>query len=367
MKPGNPWNSTQKSQSFQFPSFNNNPKKKEDVNHKLFPLAVFIMGIVSCYTTALGLEPMLDNLVLSYAMAIALSIFLVAIALQFPKSYQNRNQGRLIMGYSMVAIFSVLLNFNAIYGVFSSEKLLYEELKENKSRLTALTVKSKQALDNHFQAQQVKEELDQAMGLLEEERSNPYDTGYGRKARKINQEAVIPLKAKWANIQTKFTPSIRKIDSLSADAQTRIDAALASENIKEYKQAVDVSIDAYTQIGDLTSSMIEDGSFSYAPIAFQHRDVGNLNHSLWTLGHLGEMEGRQVSAVLVSLLLAILIDFIVLFVLILLHKPGAAPVKETEKKEQDSSRISFKEKSAAILPETSPSSSIYAFRSKPNR
>ncbi|MCB0836925.1 MAG: hypothetical protein KDD99_09715 [Bacteroidetes bacterium] len=363
MKSGNPWNSAQKSQSFSFPSFQNDSKKKAEFNHPLFPIAVFIMGIVSCYTTALGLEPMLDNLVLSYAMAIALSIFMVAIALQFPKSYQNKTQGRLIVGYSMVAIFSVLLNFNAIYGIFSSEKLLYEELKENKSRLTALAVKSKEALDQHFQAQKVKEELDQAMGLLEEERTNPYDTGYGQKARRINQEAVIPLKAKWANIQSKFNPSIRKIDSLTTHAHTVIDEALASQNFKEYKNAVDVSIDAYTQVGDLTSSMIDDGSFSYEPITFQHRDVGNLNHSLWTLGHLGEMEGRQVSAVLVSLLLAVLIDFIVLFVLILLHKPGAETKKE--EKEETSGRVTFKDKPGAIQVETSPTNSIYAFRKNP--
>ena len=208
MKSSNPWNSPKKkTKSFSSNLFEKS-EKKGGFDHPLFPIAVFIMGIVSCYTTALGLEPMLNNLVLSYAMAIALSIFMVAIALQFPKSYENGTQGRLILGYTMVAIFSVLLNFNAIYGIFSSEKLLYEELKENKSRLTALTVKSKEALDDHFQAQKVKEELDQAMGLLEEEKTNPYDTGYGRKARRINQEAVIPLKAKWATIQSKYNPSI---------------------------------------------------------------------------------------------------------------------------------------------------------------
>ena len=83
----------------------------------LFPVAVFIMGIVSCYTTATGIYPMLNNWILSYAPAIALSVFMVAIALRIPQAYREGNQVKLIMGYIFVASFSVLLNFNAIYGM----------------------------------------------------------------------------------------------------------------------------------------------------------------------------------------------------------------------------------------------------------
>ena len=153
-----------------------------------------------------------------------------------------------------------------------------------------------------------------------------------------------------------------RIDSVSTQAQAEIDAALASADFKEYKNAVDVSIDAYTEIGDLTSSMIDDGSFTYEPLAFQHRDVGNLNHSLWTLGHLGEMEGRQVSAVLVSLLLAILIDFIVLFVLILLNKPAVKTKEETKDEKEGSKRIKFNSKEGKIQTSPAGNESIYAYR-----
>ena len=127
----------------------------ETKNIDLFPIAVFIMGIVSCYTTATGLMPMLDNWILSYATAIALSVFMVAIALRIPKAYKEGNQTKLILGYIFVASFSVLLNFNAIYGVFTSEKLLYEELKENKSQLTAVTVSAKSALDTYFDTREI--------------------------------------------------------------------------------------------------------------------------------------------------------------------------------------------------------------------
>lgn len=346
----------------------NSPEtENENATHPLFPLAVFIMGIVSCYTTALGLEPMLNNIVLSYAMAFALSIFMIAIALQFPKSYKNGTQNRLVLGYSMVAIFSVLLNFNAIYGIFTAEKLLYEELKENRKSLMALKVSAEESLDEFFDAKETERKLKEAKALLAEEKTNPRDYGYGVKARKLNKETVIPLQAKYDNIQTKYKPLIEEIDTVASFALTTIDEALAKEDFREYRKAVDVSIDAYTTIGTKTSNMITDSSFAYTPLTFQHRDVGHLNHSLWSLGHLGQMEGKQASALIVSLLLAILIDFIVLFVLVMLHKPGKlekeAAKKEEKELEETNARQSFKNnpKTNKYQPVEKPN--IYAKRS----
>lgn len=350
---------------------NANELEAEGATHPLFPLAVFIMGIVSCYTTALGLEPMLDNLILSYAMAFALSIFMVAIALQFPKSYQNGTQNRLILGYSMVAIFSVLLNFNAIYGIFTAEKLLYDELKANRQKLTALQVSAEEALDEHFDAQETRQQLQEAMALLEEEKTNPNDYGYGTKARTINKESVIPLQAKMDIIQTKYEPLVTEIDTTVSNALSTIDEALASENVGLYRKAVDASIDAYTTVGTKTANLIGDSTFAYEPLEFQHRDVGHLNHSLWSLAHLGKMEGKEVSALLVSLLLAILIDFIVLFVLVLLHKPGK--VEEEAAEEAETAAAAAKGKPArqsfAHKPATGPQApveqkQIYAKRSR---
>lgn len=318
-----------------------NQPEEGNSQHPLFPVAVFIMGIVSCYTTAVGLQPMLDNLMLSYAMAIALSIFMVAIALQMPRAYQEGIHMRFILGYSLVAIFSVLLNFNAIYGVFSAEKLLYEELKDNKNQLTSIRVEARESLDFYFDANETRQKLAEAKALLEEEKTNPRDFGYGTKARKINTEAVIPLQAKLAAIESRYDPAVKQIDSLHTHASLIIDSALAAKSIPAYREAVDVSIDAYAQIGQMTSSLVGKEAFEFEPLEFQHRDVGQLNHSLWTIGHLDEMSGKEVSAVLVSLLLAILIDFIVLFVLVLLHKPGKKPEKEEEDQPTEPARASF--------------------------
>ncbi|GEM_PF-3546526 len=344
---------------------NDTDTENEGATHPLFPLAVFIMGIVSCYTTALGLEPMLNNIVLSYAMAFALSIFMIAIALQFPKSYKNGTQGRLVLGYSMVAIFSVLLNFNAIYGIFTAEKLLYDELKDNKKRITALSMQAQESLDKFFDAKETERKLNEAMALLAEEKTNPRDYGYGQKARKLNTETVIPLQAKLNNIKTKYDPLMTEIDTTTAFAISTIDHALATEDFRSYRKAVDVSIDAYTTIGTKTTNLIDDGSFSFEPLTFQHRDVGHLNHSLWSLAHLGDMEGKQASALVVSLLLSFLIDFIVLFVLVLLHKPGKVE-KKTEEEEQDTSqtatRQSFKNNPQAQKQQPVASQNIYAKR-----
>lgn len=288
----------------------------------LFPIAVFIMGIVSCYTTAVGLYPMLGNWVLSYATAFALSTFMVAIALRIPKAYLDGNQYKLIAGYIFVALFSVLLNFNAIFGVFSSEKLLYEELKNAKQELTAIEIKAQEALDAHFGAVETQRKLDEARAMLEEETTNRVDPGYGQNAREINQEKVIPLRAELAAIRAKYDPLTQQIDTVVSSAITRIDQALASEDLASYRKAVDYSVDAYNQVGISTQNLIGSDNFTYQPLAFQHRDVGNLNHSLWTVMNLHKLDGKQASSVIVSLLLSFLIDFIVLFVLVMINRPG---------------------------------------------
>ncbi len=331
---------------------------------RLFPIAVWIMGIVSCYTTAVGLQPMLNSLVLSYAMAVALSLFLISIALQFPKAYRLGIQTRYILGYSFVAIFSVLLNFNAIYGVFTAEKLLYQELKENKSRLTALQAEAKNALDNHFSTTDLEENLFTARARLEEEKTNPRDFGYGKKARKINTEEVIPLSAQLETLKKLHAPLIHRIDSIVSNAQIAIDEALTSKDLLQYREAVDKSVDAYTFVGELTQNTVSDSAFQYQPIQFNHRDVGNLNHSLWTLGSLPNMEGRQASAVFVSLLLAFLIDFIVLFVLTILHhqvdpKEYSKPSDNIMSEENNSAPSTFSPFESRPEPGTS---SIYASR-----
>ncbi|MEM7375018.1 MAG: hypothetical protein AAF587_40870 [Bacteroidota bacterium] len=348
------------------PSFNLLDELPKPGQMDLFPIAVFIMGIVSCYTTAVGLQPMLNSLVLSYAMAIALSIFLVAIALRIPMAYKSGDQRKLILGYTLVALFSVLLNFNAIYGVFTSEKLLYEELKNNKSALTAMQVQARESLEQHFNASDIQRQLKEAEALLEEEKTNPNNRGYGEIARKLNKETVIPLQAQLANIQAKYVPTMHRIDSVVQHAQTGIDAALASGEIRQYRQAVDQSIDAHTYVAESTENIVGKEAFAYQPLVFQHRDVGNLNHSLWTIINLHTLSGSQTAAVLVSLLLAILIDFIVLFVLVLINRPEKEEdVETTEQNISLGAHTSFSHPSTPVAEEAQERhSSIYAIRKK---
>jgi hypothetical protein len=291
------------------------------------------MGIVSCYTTAVGLYPMLGNWVLSYATAFALSVFMVAIALRIPKAYEEGTQGRMIAGYIFVALFSVLLNFNAIYGVFSAEKLINEELKENKTELTAIQTRAVEALDSHFGAVETERKLQEARALLKEETTNNVDPGYGEKAREINKDLVIPLQAKLVEIRTKYNPTVRRIDSVVSAAQATTHQALEAKDITLYREAVDRSIDAHSQVGEMTQNLVGEDQFSYEPMTFQHRDVGNLNHSLWTVANLHRLEAKQASSVIVSLLLSFLIDFIVLFVLVMINRPGKGDLNQEEQAE----------------------------------
>ena len=88
-------------------SFQKTPPQEapETKQSALFNLAIIIMGTVSCYTTAMGLEPMLGSRVFSIAVAAALSLIMVAIALQLPKAFQENRQAGMILSYVFCRFF----------------------------------------------------------------------------------------------------------------------------------------------------------------------------------------------------------------------------------------------------------------------
>jgi len=293
-------------------------KQQHQPNDYLFSAAVVLMAAVSCFTTAKGIEPMLNNTILSWAVALALSIFMMAIALQFPRAYREGRQRQMIMRYSAVALFSVLLNFNAIYGSFTQEKLLYDEVNEKRNLVEQIATSAEDQINNKYGLTNTRRAYEEAKVAYENEVSNPGRSGHGKIAQGLYEEMTL-AEGKLQATEEELESTLTIVETEKNRSLQAIDSALAAEDPALYRNAIDVAIKGYNEIGSVVSTKLGEDSFQYEKIDFVHRDSGNLNHSLWTISQLFNMEGRQATAVLVSLLLSILIDFIVLFVLVLTH------------------------------------------------
>lgn len=303
------------------------PKPEEHKQSALFNLAIIIMGTVSCYTTAMGLEPMLGSQIFSIAVAAALSLIMVAIALQLPKAYQDNRQAGMIVSYVFVASFSVLLNYNFIFGKFSSEKILYKEMEEHKMALSDLMQKGETALKKHYNLEGLATEAKEKRTIADEEFQNNVNPGKGAIHREKDQTARIAENILTAN-QESFNELLAPLKLDADSVMTATSLAMGQSNWKAYSATIPFITTAYNKIGSKFASKLPD--FKYDQRRFENRDIGQLSHSLGSI-FSSKKNGGDPFAVMVALILAILIDFIILFAIIVLNRPASADLKKAKK------------------------------------
>lgn len=316
------------SNSFEKENTSNPPEQKQSA---LFNLAIIIMGVVSCYTTAMGLEPMLGSRIFSIAVAAALSLVMIAIALQLPKAYKENRQVGMILSYVFVASFSVLLNYNFIFGKFSSEKILYKELEEHKMALAGLIQKGETEMKSHYQLESLASLAKEKRTVADEEFQNNVNPGKGQIHREKDQAARIAenkLKASQESYSTLLSPIQEEADSVMVVSSS----ALAQSNWEAYSATIPYVTTAYNKIGSKLSSKLPD--FTYESRRFVNRDIGQLSHSLGSI-FSSQKNGGDSFAVIVALILAILIDFIILFAIIVLNRPSTAHLQKSKKQKSN--------------------------------
>lgn len=293
----------------------------------LFNLAIIIMGTVSCYTTAMGLEPMLGSRVFSIAVAAALSLIMVAIALQLPKAFQENRQAGMILSYVFVASFSVLLNYNFIFGKFSSEKILYKELESHKDALSDLIQKGETAAKSHYKIETLTAAAEEKRTIANEEYQNNVQPGKGKIHRQKDQAARLAesqLKTNQDNYLAFITPINEDIDSIL----TNTTEAMGQADWATYSDMIPIVTTAYNKIGSKLNSQLPE--FTHENRRFENRDIGQLSHSLGSM-FSAKKNGGDPFAVVVALVLAILIDFIILFAIIVLNRPAPSENKKSKK------------------------------------
>ena len=116
-----------------------------------------------------------------------------------------------------VASFSVLLNYNFIFGKFSSEKILYKELEAHKDALSDLIQKGETAAKSHYEIEKLTIDAQEKRTIANEEFQNNVKPGKGKIHRQKDQIARLAeskFETNQANYLAFITPINEDIDSV---------------------------------------------------------------------------------------------------------------------------------------------------------
>ena len=295
-------------------------KQTKKQNNTLFRIAVIGMSILSGYTTAMGAIP-LFGFILSIGLAVVLSILLVALALRLPDAYEANQHRPIIWGYFAVAMISILFNFNYLYGKFAAEDLLYSELNEKKELLDDMRINAKNSKDKELKIVSLSKRIEELKTKIEYELKNhpdPTERGAGSRWRGAVDEKE-KLDIEYAGKIKTHQVFYDKIEE-AAIAVDEINIAQQSQDLVQYRSAIENSVDKYNEL----SKEIRGGS-SFEPhpksVKFIHKDIGKLDHSIWTLFNFFRFSGRQISSIFVALSISAMIDLVVLFVIAVVSRP----------------------------------------------
>lgn len=294
-------------------------KNKKESSLGIFQIAIVVMGLVSCYTTTLGLIPMLQNQIISLLLAAALSLFMISIAFYLPQAYRNGTEKMAIWGYVAVALFSVLLNYNYIFGAFSAEKLLYAELTSHRDALSEMVSTAEGILEKDVEELEL--QVAQLLASRDEEAENNLTPGKGPIYREKDQK----YRAKSSELEAKSGQVISELKNAKEESSAAIEVINKSMDLADpeaYRLAIPEAIRIYNKIASELMADLEGIEFDKR--RFVNKDVGQLSHSMHSIA---TMFGRDQNAALIfgSLLLAFLIDFVVLFAIVVINRSTAKP------------------------------------------
>lgn len=298
--------------------------------HKLsgsFRLAVLIMSAISAVTTALGAIDLFGD-IMAWALAIGISVLLVALAFAMPEAYQNGRHVRLILGYTFIALISVLFNFNYIYGKFASEDLLYAELQDKRELVDVLEIKALSSMDKKLGVEELRNDIKRYDEVMKREEVHPVpgESGKGPRYADAAMKKQLALEKLNVGLTTKGE-YYQKIESASMAIKQVIDSVLESGgNIQEYKTGIETSVTGYNELRNYVQR--EFPELVIEPFKFINKDIGKLNHTLWSFTQMGNLSGKQVASLLLAMVIAIAIDFVVLFVLAVVNSAHKQDYKD---------------------------------------
>ncbi|WP_367391325.1 hypothetical protein [Lewinella sp. LCG006] len=292
----------------------------------LLSLAVVIMGTISCYTTAVGVAPMLGNKFFAYFIAVALSLFMIVIALNLPAAETKSRKRGIIAAYAVVALFSILLNFNAIYGISNADTLLYDEINEKRDALVTLSSTAIKDINDKYQVDEWQRQVDDATEQMELEKLTPGEEGCGPKCRAIYRNKLLPAEGKLTAAKREAARHIPKVQNLlSSIYPDQINAIIESDNPRKIDGGIETIIQVYQNIAREIEPITGK---TYPTLVYKDRGIGNLSHTVSTIFSFSERNAQGKAAIFISLLISFIIDFLILFVILFLSPKVEIAPKE---------------------------------------
>jgi hypothetical protein len=302
--------------------------KKEELKKtdNLLYFSVFILAIISAYTTAEGFMLVWNTtnfigMIIAWAFAIAVSSFLVFASLKVSEYLRQGKAAALIFTFFLFAMISMFFNFNSIYGKFVTKDIYIDELKQIKVKLAGLEVNGLNAVDEFYGFSKYEKKVD-SLG----KKADAENTNVLRPGKWVRYQGFVDQKtdasAQFAQAKEKYTEVKNKFSSELTKLNAKIDSTILLVKEKDYAIVLDESFGKYNELGMIVKNI--NPKYDFKP-ATRTSNAGKPDFALQSLvkffsGDETLTSKERVSIVLASLL-SFLLDFPLFIALVILHMP----------------------------------------------
>lgn len=286
-------------------------KKHSNSNTRyLLLFAAFVLGVISIYFTGEGFKIILgvekvSDIIIAWGFAMAIGAILIYCSLNIGNYVNNNNYIPLIVVFTLFALLSLFFNFNSIYGKFTSDDLLIQNVDRLKSKIQVTRTTTQNAFDTLFQVSYYAQKLDSLQKELKREEKDRERPGRGIIYRSISLQ-IPPIEAEYNARKTKLKESLTPIRKLLNASEKYLD----EQNKEIYKDNFLSAIQKYNESIAIANSLIP--SLQFKNFTFEE-DSKRPDYALQLLIRFitfdDTLKNSELSYILLSLFIGFLIDF----------------------------------------------------------
>ena len=222
-----------------------------------------------------------------------------------------------ILFYIVLALFSVFLNFNAIYQNIDGENLLEEELSDVRIQLIGIQQKAIKSVDDLYDYSKTSSELDSLENELKREVSHPNRPGFGERSKTL-YDKISSKESQLSGVESKYNSIANKINSIAITPLTLIDTTISTPFlIANYRRAIQKGVNSHNEIGSIMQNEMKESGFLFTKQFFKNDDLGKVNHTLSAISNIKNRSTQQRYSIYSALVFSIFIDLFPLLLSIL--------------------------------------------------
>ena len=292
----------------------------------LLYFSVFILAIISAYTTAEGFMLVWNTggfigSIIAWAFALAVSAFIVFASLKVSEYLKYGKAAGLIFTFVLFALISMFFNFNSIYGKFITKDIYIDELKQIKIKLAGIEVNGLNAVDEFYGFSKYEKKADSLGKKAEAEEKNVLRPGkWVRYQALVDQKTdataqLAQAKEKFNVIKTRFNAELPKLYG-------KIDSTILFAKEKDYAVVLDEAFGKYNELGMVVKNI--NPKYDFKPVN-RTSNAGKPDFALQSLVKLlsGDetLTSKEKVSIGLSMLLSFLLDFPLFIAIVILHLP----------------------------------------------